>query len=309
MQSPQSREGGPARLEVVVRSCAELAPSELEELFRVAWPEHGPPAFDLGRSASWASAHAGGRLVGFVNLAWDGGVHAFLVDTTVHPEFRRQGIGRALVRCVAEDARELGARHVHVDFEERQGEFYRRCGFRATAAGLLALDAEAPPRAAEAAAPPEIVLRRFSAEDAAACRAVFEGIPEWFGVASAVEAYLGDLPRLPTWVACVEDGARVVGFLSLARSQARAFEVHVLAVARDRHGRGVGRALMEHGERFARQLGARLMLVKTLGPSAEDRWYERTRGFYTRLGYEPLLESEQFWGKGNPALILVKALG
>jgi GNAT superfamily N-acetyltransferase len=305
----QNEKGG-APLEVVVRSRAELAPSELAELFRVAWPEHGAPAFELERSATWASAHAGERLVGFVNLAWDGGVHVFLLDTAVHPEFRRRGIGRALVRCAVEDARELGARHVHVDFEERHGEFYRRCGFRATAAGLLALDAEqAPVEAAQALAAPRVVLRRFCAEDGAACRALFDGLPEWFGVASAVDAYLADLPRLPTWVASLAGDPTVVGFMSLARSQARAFEVHVLAVAREQHGRGVGRALMELGERFARHLGARLMLVKTLGPSHPDRWYERTRGFYTRLGYEPLLESEQLWGAGNPALLLVKALG
>jgi GNAT superfamily N-acetyltransferase len=85
--------------------------------------------------------------------------------------------------------------------------------------------------------------------------------------------------------------------------------VHVLAVARDQHGRGVGRALMDLGERFARHVGARLMLVKTLGPSHADPFFARTRGFYQHLGYEPLLESDRLWGEGNPALLLVKALG
>jgi ribosomal protein S18 acetylase RimI-like enzyme len=323
---------GTAPLEVVVRSGAELDAAELTELFRVGWPEHGAPLFDLDRSLSWASAHAGQRLVGFVNVASDGGEHAFLLDTIVHPEFRRRGIGRALVRCAAEDARELGARHLHVDFEARHLEFYRRCGFGVTTAGLMALAPAAPDAnkaepsdASDAGGSPErsvvaaagarvdpgarkLLLRRFSAEDRAACQAVFESVPEWFGVASAVNAYLDDLPRLPTWVASLADDPRVVGFLSLARSQPRAFEVHVLAVARDQHGHGVGRALMELGERFARHVGATLLLVKTLGPSHPDSFYERTRGFYTRLGYEPLLESEKLWGEGNPALLLVKSL-
>ena len=39
----------------------------------------------LERSLTWVTAHEGDRLVGFVNVAWDGGVHAFLLDTTVHP--------------------------------------------------------------------------------------------------------------------------------------------------------------------------------------------------------------------------------
>jgi GNAT superfamily N-acetyltransferase len=84
-------------------------------------------------------AYDGERLVGFVNVAWDGGVHAFLLDTTVHPEFQRQGIATTLVRRAAELARERGAQWLHVDYEPHLEGFYRGCGFRPTLAGLIAL--------------------------------------------------------------------------------------------------------------------------------------------------------------------------
>jgi predicted N-acetyltransferase YhbS len=82
-------------------------------------------------------AYQGAELVGFVNLAWDGGVHAFLLDTTVHPRLRRLGIGRQLVRNAVDAAHEAGMAWVHVDYEPHLAGFYAACGFTRTAAGLL----------------------------------------------------------------------------------------------------------------------------------------------------------------------------
>ena len=295
MQVPPDRE-----LAVVLRPSAKLDGAELDALF--AESELTAPAFELDRSLCWVSAHVGGRLVGFVNVAWDGGRHAFLLDSVVHPECRRRGIGLALVRCAVEEARSLGAEWLHVDHEARHADFYRRCGFRPTQAGLIALNAQAEGTERR---PAGLALRRYAAEDADACASVFTSIPEWFGVPSATAAYLADLPKLPTWVATL-DGT-VAGFVSLVRPQPRSFEMHVLAVGRDWHGQGVGRALVGLSERFARAQDGRMMQVKTLGPSHADPFYAKTRAFYQKLGYEPLLETDRLWD-GAPTLILVKAL-
>ena len=75
-------------------------------------------------------AYDGGRLVGFVKLAWDGGDHAFVLDTTVHPQYQRRGIGRLLVRRATEIAEENGVEWLHVDHEPHLEGFYARCGFR-----------------------------------------------------------------------------------------------------------------------------------------------------------------------------------
>ncbi|MGY0231406.1 GNAT family N-acetyltransferase [Longispora urticae] len=91
---------------------------------------------------SWVGAFDAGRLVGFVQLCWDGGAHAFLLDTAVDPSWQHQGIGQRLVAAAVADAREAGCQWLHVDFEPDLEEFYLdRCGFRPTRAGLLALDA------------------------------------------------------------------------------------------------------------------------------------------------------------------------
>jgi ribosomal protein S18 acetylase RimI-like enzyme len=91
-------------------------------------------------SLGWVCARDGGDLVGFVNVAWDGGVHAFILDTLVAAAAQRQGIGTRLVAIAAEHAREAGCEWLHVDFDDELVPFYfDGCGFRPTNGGLIAL--------------------------------------------------------------------------------------------------------------------------------------------------------------------------
>jgi ribosomal protein S18 acetylase RimI-like enzyme len=81
-----------------------------------------------------------GRLVGFVNVPWDGGVHAFVLDTMVARRAARRGIGKRLVAITAGEAGAAGCEWLHVDFEDELRLFYfDACGFRPTNAGLIAL--------------------------------------------------------------------------------------------------------------------------------------------------------------------------
>jgi len=117
------------------------ADEALVRLWRVAWGEVGPDSFQpiLRRSLTHVGAYDEGMLVGFVNVAWDGGMHAFLLDTCVDPDYRRQGIATRLVERAAQVVRERGAHWLHVDFEPHLESFYRGCGFGPTAAGLMRL--------------------------------------------------------------------------------------------------------------------------------------------------------------------------
>ncbi|MGP3971601.1 GNAT family N-acetyltransferase [Streptomyces sp. 6N223] len=102
-------------------------------------------------SLGWVCARRlpSGRLVGFVNVAWDGGGHAFLVDTVVAADARRSGIGAGLVAVAVREARAAGCEWLHVDFDDHLRPFYfDACGFRPTDAGLIALkDAPEAPEA------------------------------------------------------------------------------------------------------------------------------------------------------------------
>jgi GNAT superfamily N-acetyltransferase len=81
-----------------------------------------------------------GTLVGFVNVPWDGLVHAWIQDTMVAVRGRHQGIGRRLVEITVEKARQAGCEWMHVDFEHHLRSFYfDACGFNPTDAGLIEL--------------------------------------------------------------------------------------------------------------------------------------------------------------------------
>lgn len=91
-------------------------------------------------SLGWVCALESGTLIGFVNVVWDGGVHAFILDTVVARHLRSRGVGAGLVAVAAEEARAAKCEWLHVDFEEHLRPFYfDACGFRETPAGLIAL--------------------------------------------------------------------------------------------------------------------------------------------------------------------------
>ncbi|MFH8368407.1 GNAT family N-acetyltransferase [Streptomyces sp. NPDC018031] len=107
--------------------------------------EHAPLPIDWRtqvqrHSLGWVCAREDGRLVGFVNVAWDGGVHAFILDTMVAGDLRGTGVGTELVAVAARHARAADCEWLHVDFDEHLRPFYfEACGFQPTDAGLIAL--------------------------------------------------------------------------------------------------------------------------------------------------------------------------
>ena len=124
-----------------------VSDAELVELTR----SHGGTAevgwWDRVRehSLGWVTARtATGELVGFVNVAWDGGDHAFLIDTKTRPTHQRLGLGTAVVARAVAESRAAGCEWLFVDFEPALTGFYlQACGFRPTPAGLIHLPGRA----------------------------------------------------------------------------------------------------------------------------------------------------------------------
>ena len=92
-------------------------------------------------SLGWVCArNESGELSGFVNVARDGGVHAFVLDTIVSGAAGRRGLGTAIVKLAADHARDAGCEWLHVDFDDHLRSFYfDACGFEPTNAGLIDL--------------------------------------------------------------------------------------------------------------------------------------------------------------------------
>ena len=131
------------RDDITYRWRGELTDDEMVELVE----SHGGNAaagwWDRIRphSLGWVTARdADGLLVGFVNVATDGGDHAFLIDTKTRGSHQRQGIGTRTVHLAAQQAKEAGCEWLHVDFDPELAAFYfGACGFSSAPAGLIHL--------------------------------------------------------------------------------------------------------------------------------------------------------------------------
>ena len=113
----------------------------LNELFSSAWGKSYNIDFqaELEAAMCYICAFDDAKLIGFVKLISDAGVHAFLLDTSVHEDYKHRGIGQELVARAVALAKERGCQWVHVDFEDHLESFYQKCGFRPTKAGLIKL--------------------------------------------------------------------------------------------------------------------------------------------------------------------------
>jgi GNAT superfamily N-acetyltransferase len=92
------------------------------------------------QSLGWVVARIERHLVGFVNVLWDGLVHAFLEDVMVAAPARGRDIGVSLVRRARDGARAAGCEFLHVGFSADLKPFYiDACGFTEVGGGLLHL--------------------------------------------------------------------------------------------------------------------------------------------------------------------------
>ncbi len=152
---------------------------------------------------------------------------------------------------------------------------------------------------------PSVSIRKFGLGDAPVCESILRRLPDWFGIESSLLMYLRDTERYPT--ALAEVAGAPAGFVTWHMHFGVTAEIHCLAVLAEHHRHGIGRALVAHAVAAAKAEGARMLQVKTLGPSRPDANYDRTRAFYLALGFIPLEEFPNLW-PGNPCLMLAKAI-
>ena len=138
------------------------------------------------------------------------------------------------------------------------------------------------------------------------CEPILRSLPDWFGIEEAIVHYVGEIDRLPTFLA--GDAGGVAGFVSIKQHYPSSAEVYVMAIRPEAHRQGVGRALIERAQEWLKGQGVEYLQVKTLGPLHGDAGYAKTRAFYTAVGFRPLEELTQLWDERNPCLIMVQRL-
>jgi len=122
----------------------DFANDEVNALHADAF-EHRPFEDDwriltANHSLGWVTARDGTRLVGFVNVVWDGLVHTWIQDVIVASMSRRQGIGVSVIEVARAEAASAGCEWLHVDFDDHLRPFYfDAAGFKPTNGGLIDL--------------------------------------------------------------------------------------------------------------------------------------------------------------------------
>lgn len=139
---------------------------------------------------------------------------------------------------------------------------------------------------------------------AAEVTAILERLPDWFGRPEAIAEYAREAERLDVVVA--RTGAMPIGFLTLKPQTRECFEIAVMAVRPEWRRRGIGRRLVEVAVEQLVRSGMPLLLVRTVGPSYENKSYAETRRFYEAVGFAPVIELPDHFGDGMPGLLMVR---
>jgi mycothiol synthase len=231
-----------------------------------------------------------GELRALLTTAWlddprvAGGVRHF--RALVHPAWRRQGLGRALLTRVEALAERDDAGVLQCVVRERWAAgraTLARAGFAPAFADVL-LKAAVTAAAIPAAAPPlGVSVRGYrGAEDHAAWAALAnEGFArDAASVTESAASVAGytHAPGFGLWLAAADDG-RTVGFCHVAEGRAGLGEVQGLVVTKAFEGRGVGAALLARalGDFAAR--GCRSVELQTELNNA------RAQALYARFGF------------------------
>lgn len=136
---------------------------------------------------------------------------------------------------------------------------------------------------------------------------VLEKLPEWFGNKQALDEYVIEVAELTFWAALNKDNT-CVGFFAVKTHYGHTGDIFVCGVLPEYQHSGIGKTLYNMAEKYFIQIGCKYIIVKTLSDTIEYEPYARTREFYERVGFEPLITLTEMWDECNPCLIMFKSL-
>ena len=139
------------------------------------------------------------------------------------------------------------------------------------------------------------------------CNTILRELPGWFGIEESIMDYVKTVRQVPVYAAY--DGERPIGFAAIKTHNEYSAEVCVMGVLEGYHMQGVGSQLIKLCEDYCLTNQKEFLTVKTLDSSAEYEPYEKTRNFYSKMGFIPLEVFPLHWDKNNPCLFLAKHIG
>ncbi len=120
-----------------------------------------------------------------------------------------------------------------------------------------------------------------------------------------VQPFFQQTEKTEFWLTCELDNVLVaVAYFAPERMTNGTFNLLLIAVHSDLHGRGIGRELTAYIERFLKSGGVRILLVETSG--LPD--FERTRAFYTQNGYRVEATIAEYYAEGEDKIVFWKSL-
>lgn len=125
-------------------------------------------------------------------------------------------------------------------------------------------------------------------EKSAICKTIIKALPAWFGISESNQSYIKNITACDVFAAYVD--GHVVGAIALKYHFNKTAEIWWMGILPGQHGKGVGTKLFERARQWAVQAGSSSMIVSTLSDRSDDEHYARTREFYLKQGFKPLVE-------------------
>ncbi|NQV18248.1 MAG: GNAT family N-acetyltransferase [Armatimonadetes bacterium] len=138
------------------------------------------------------------------------------------------------------------------------------------------------------------------------CEKIILSLPGWFGLEKANKEYIEKVANTTFYAAYMF--GKEVGFFSIISHFPQTSEIYVCGILSEYHRLGIGKKLLKVIEKDLKKKGVKFLTVKTLSASHPDKGYAKTRKFYETVGFVPLEEFKELWGKENPCLFMVKEL-
>ena len=146
-----------------------------------------------------------------------------------------------------------------------------------------------------------------SQDKSAICNDILRALPNWFGVEESIVDYVAGVADKHFFA--IYDGDAAIGFVSLLVHNPHTAEIYVMGIKDAYHRQGLGKKIVAICEDFCRAHNMDFLTVKTLAPTREDANYDKTRMFYTSVGFKPLEVFPTLWDEANPCLFMAKYVG